>query len=187
MTSLIALHAPAGVLDQRQGALFGARHDGVEREVRVGELLVGQRRNAALPLLRNGVVAEHHAQDAAGAGGVAVGILAGARRDLQRLAEIAPAVEQAQRDVGAVQLGVDVERLEGAARAGVAFVPLLLKQVPHLLPVLRILLVPGEQVGDQDGVGALGRNAGERRPPPPCADRFRRRPPSTCTETNMPP
>ena len=82
----------------------------VERVVGVTELCVGELGDAGLELVGDAAVAKHHAEHAGGAGGIAVGVLAAAGGDLHRLQEVALAEEQAEGDVGAVELGVDVER-----------------------------------------------------------------------------
>ncbi len=159
----VAFHAPALALHQRKRTRLGAGHDRAERIVRVGELLVSDSGDTAFPLFGNRLVAEHHTEHARGAGRIAVGVLAGARGDFQRLAEIAFAIEQAQRDVGAVEFGVDVEGLQRAIRARFAFVVLVFDQLPGLSPIAGILFGPGEQVRDQQAVRTLGGNCLEAR------------------------
>ena len=93
-------------------------------------------RYPGLPNFGDAVIAEHHAEDTGGARGVAVRVLAGPRGDLQRLREVSLAVEQAERDVRAVQPRVDVERVERAVGARIVVVPLLLDEPPGRRPVL---------------------------------------------------
>ena len=105
----VAFRLAAGLADQRECAFLGALHNAVEGMLGELEFLAGERRDAALIEIGNRAVAQHDAENAAGAGGIAVGILAGARGDLDGFAEIAFAVEQAQSDIGAVEFGVDIE------------------------------------------------------------------------------
>ena len=112
-----------------------------------------------VPALRDPSVPDHDAEDSAGVRGIAVGVLAGAGRDSQSLLEISFPVEQAQRDVGAVQFGVNVESPEGAVGARFALVPLVGDQLPRLHPIVRIVGVPLQHVTDQQRVRALGGQA----------------------------
>ncbi len=122
----VAFHSPAGALNQSQGTLLGAVDNRAKGEVGIAELLVGNRRNPALPDVGDLLIPEHHAEDAGGAGRIAVGVLPGPGRDLDRFAEVAVAEQQPEHDVGSVQLGVDVERPQRAVRTRVTLVPLVL-------------------------------------------------------------
>ena len=66
-----------------------------------------------------------------------------------------------QRDVGPVDLGVDVERLHGARGTGFASVPLLLDAIPHRDPVAGLFLRPCQDVPHHARIGASGGHAGE--------------------------
>jgi hypothetical protein len=139
----------AAALDELDGTRDGAVDDRIEGKVRVAELRGGDRGDVALPGIGDAIVAEHHAEDARGAGRVAVGVLSGARGYLDGFAHLAVAVEQSEGDIGAVQGRVDIERPQGPFGAELGGIPLLFDPMPHGLPIRRLGLGPGEDVGDQ--------------------------------------
>ena len=111
----------------------------------------------AFHLSGNPIVAEHDAENARGARGVAVGVLARPRRHVERPVEVALAVQQAERDERAVEPRVDVEIVQRAIRARIVAIPLLGEARPGLLPV-GLGRGPVEQVADDAAVAAVGRN-----------------------------
>ena len=149
---------PTTVPKRRCDRLFEvAGDDRVERIVGEGELLLGNGRDSRFVLLGDLVVAQNDTQNASRGGRIAIGVLAGAGRDLHRSLEVSLSVEEAQRNVGAIQLRVDVERHTGALRAGLAGSVLVFDQLPGGKPIHRVLVRPLQCVRDDLGVGAFFR------------------------------
>ena len=115
-----------------------------------------------------------------GARRIAVRVLAAACGDLHRLLEVSAAEQQAEGDVGAVELGVDVEVGLKTVGTRIVHVPLVFDQLPHLAPVVGMLSRPVEQILDQLPVLTVGRNARQAGRRPPRADRPGSRPRRTC-------
>src|SRR5438093_957645 len=76
-----------------------------------------------------------------------VAVLATPHGDARGQLEVRSPVQQPEQDVGAIELGVNVERIADAIRTAVDVSPLVLKQLPTLLPALT-LVPPGEDVVD---------------------------------------
>ncbi len=146
---------PAVPADHLQGLGESRLIDLVKGHRRVGEGLVLDGSDRIPPDGRDAAPSEHGPQDAAGAGRVAVGVLAAPRRDLERPAEIAPAVEQADDDIGPVDPGVDIARPEDEVRTADVLGPLALDLKPGLLPVGRIRPKAGDDVPDAPGEARL--------------------------------
>ena len=72
-----------------------------------------------------------------------------------------PPYSRPQCDVRAVQLRVDVERLECAIRAGIVLVPRVLDTLPRPTPVGRVLGRPAQDIPDDSRVAAFRRQAGQ--------------------------
>ena len=78
--------------------------------------------------------------------------------DINRLAEVTLAVKQTDQDIGAVDHGIDVEgRINPAGTADIEAI-FLIRQRPGNLPIVRILVVPTDNVRHALVVAALGRN-----------------------------
>ena len=99
-----------------------------------------------LPEFRNIAVPYHTPEDTSGGCRVAVGILAAAGGYIDCLVEILLAVKQSDDDVSAVDHSVDVERRIDSVRAARVVSILAGEERPGGLPVLRILLVPLEDI-----------------------------------------
>ena len=127
----------------------------VERDVGIGKVHIFHFTQVAHPFFRDVAVPEHCAQDTAGRCRVAIRILSAAGGDIECLREVALAVKQADKDVGAVDHGVDVERHEYAVRAADIRAPFLFAFEPGAFPVAGILLVPGDDVFHAPVIAAL--------------------------------
>ena len=68
--------------------------------------------------------------------------------DLHGLEKVSAAVEQAERNVGAIQVRIDVERHAGSLRTRLTAGPSLFQKLPGGSPILWVLLRPTKGVGD---------------------------------------
>ena len=110
------------------------------------------------PIFRNILVTHHYSEDSGGRRRVAVRVLAAAGGDVDGAVEVLVTVEETDEDVAAVDDGVDVELVVNPVRAADVVAIVLVEQSPGDVPVLRVLLVPFDDISHRLVVVALGRD-----------------------------
>ncbi len=155
---VVAVHGAAISSDHLKGLAEGIFSGLVEGDVGIDERNVHNLLARVPPIFRNILVPHHHTEDSGGGGRVAVGVLAAARGDVNGAVEVLVAVEKADEDVAAVDDGVDVELAVNPVRAADVVAVMFVEQSPGDVPVLRVLLVPFDDVGHRLVVVALCRD-----------------------------
>src|SRR5262245_4513034 len=96
-------------LDHLEGSLESRLVNCIEGVVCILEFLICNRRDAALPLFRDCLVTDHDSENPGPARRITVRVLPASRGDLQSLRKISFTVKHAERDIGAIQPGIDIE------------------------------------------------------------------------------